>query len=104
MRRLIAASGLEWGHDILRHSFCSYCAQKLGAKEAARLSNHSEDVLHRDYREVVSDADAEAFWNLRLLLSIPHQPTRHCVAGAGVTIHEESVGKSCDTLKSNHSL
>jgi integrase len=71
MARVIKASGLKWGHDVLRHSFCSYGMQKFGAKETAKLSNHSEDVLYHDYREVVSNADAEAFWNLRFSPASP---------------------------------
>lgn len=53
-----------WPQDVLRHSFVSYSYAIHGAKHTAQEAGHSEDILHRKYRALVSKAEAERFWNL----------------------------------------
>lgn len=52
----------RWSPDILRHSFCSYALPIMGAAKVAEFAGHSEAVLFRHYRELVTKEDAERFW------------------------------------------
>jgi integrase len=61
-----AAAGLrEWPRDVLRHTAASYLVAELGARAAAELLGHSEGVLFRHYRELVTPEASRAFWSLR---------------------------------------
>lgn len=58
------AAGIPWGHDILRHSFCSYhLAHYQSPGKTALQAGHSEAVLARHYRELVTPATAAEFWS-----------------------------------------
>jgi hypothetical protein len=57
------AAGISWGHDILRHSFCSYhLARHHSPGKTAMEAGRSEAVLVRHYRELVTPAAAAEFW------------------------------------------
>ena len=62
MRKLVKLAGATWSHDVLRHSFCSYAMTKFGARAAAEMAGHSEQVLFAHYREIVSVESANEFW------------------------------------------
>jgi integrase len=58
------AAEVKWGHDIARHTFCSYSFPIFGAAKTASEAGHSETVLLKNYREIVRPADAKAFWEI----------------------------------------
>ena len=54
-----------WGQDILRHTSASYMITRdLSADAVALQLGNSPDILHRHYKNLVTDAEAEEFWNL----------------------------------------
>jgi len=55
-----------WPHDALRHSFASYHLAKHrdAARTALELGHGNQDMLFRNYRELVKPAQAEAYWNI----------------------------------------
>ena len=69
-RRLEAvrdAAGIEWAHDITRHSFASYhlAAHEDAAKTAHEMGHAgNSQMLWQHYRAVVRKAEAEKFWNI----------------------------------------
>jgi len=55
----------NWPQNAMRHSFCSYhLAMHQNAALTASEAGHSQDQLFRDYRELVTKADAEKFWGI----------------------------------------
>jgi len=66
--RVRTAAGVPWSHDVTRHSFVSYhlAAFDSAAKTSAE-AGHSEAVLFRHYRALVTSEDAGAFWAIRPL-------------------------------------
>jgi integrase len=67
-RRLYAlrkkAAPLTWSHDCLRHSFISYSLPIQGAAKTALEAGHSETILFKHYRELVTREQAEEFWRI----------------------------------------
>ena len=56
--------GRPWPHNALRHSFASYhLAYFKDAARTALEAGHSQAVLFRHYRELVTQEDAEAWWS-----------------------------------------
>jgi integrase len=55
-----------WPHDALRHSFASYhlAQHKDAAKTALELGHYNQDLLFRNYRELVKPAEAAKYWRL----------------------------------------
>jgi len=67
MKRACYAAGLsQWPQDVCRHSFASYhLARWKNANETAHELGHTTTaMLYRHYREVVTEQEAEAFWNI----------------------------------------
>ncbi|SVC96106.1 uncharacterized protein METZ01_LOCUS348960 [marine metagenome] len=69
-RRLEAlrqASGVPWGHDIMRHSFASYHLAYHGSPDrtAHELGHRDTQMLYRHYRQLVTREAAKAFWAIR---------------------------------------
>ena len=69
-RRLEAlrqASGVPWGHDIMRHSFASYHLAHHGSPDrtAHELDHRDTQMLYRHYRQLVTRESAEGFWAIR---------------------------------------
>lgn len=65
--RVRRAASVDWGHDILRHSFASYhiAAHSDAAKTAFELGHSGNaTMLYSHYRAVVSAADAQKFWSI----------------------------------------
>ena len=59
------AAGLTpWGRDCLRHSAASYWHAMKGEVVTARNLGHSEAMLHKHYRALVTPAQAKAFMEL----------------------------------------
>ena len=55
----------KWVHDMMRHSFCSYhVAQHRNTAMTALEAGHTEAILFKHYHELVSESDAEMFWNI----------------------------------------
>lgn len=66
VRRVIQLSKVDWPHNVARHSFVSYhLAQFRSAKDTALEAGHSEAMLFRHYRALVTPAAAAAFWSVR---------------------------------------
>lgn len=64
--RVRAAAGVPWSHDVTRHTFVSYhLAHFRSAAGTAMEAGHSESILFRHYREVVTPAAAADFWAIR---------------------------------------
>lgn len=63
IRAAIKLSGVDWPHNVTRHSFVSYHLGKFeSAAKTALEAGHSEQILFNHYREVVTREDAENFW------------------------------------------
>jgi hypothetical protein len=57
--------GLKGRDDTLRHTFVSmFVAKFRSIGEAALQSGNSERMIKKHYLNLVSEADAEAFWNI----------------------------------------
>lgn len=64
--RVRKAAGVPWSHDVTRHSFVSYhLAHFRSAAGTAMEAGHSEAILFRHYRELVTPAAAAEFWAIR---------------------------------------
>jgi integrase len=61
-----AAIGMKWKHNALRHSYASYRFAQIGdaGRVAGELGN-SAAVVHRHYRELVKQSDAEAWFAVK---------------------------------------
>lgn len=55
---------IRWHQDILRHSFVSYHCKIHGEAATAGEAGHSEAILFKHYKELVTRADAERFWSI----------------------------------------
>ena len=61
-------AGVEWGHDILRHTFGSmHLAAFRNAGDTAEQMGHgsSTTMLFKHYRRAVRQQDAEQFWEIK---------------------------------------
>jgi site-specific recombinase XerC len=56
---------IEWPQRALRHSYCSYALPIHGATRTALQCGHSEAVLMKCYRELVTREEAERYFALR---------------------------------------
>jgi integrase len=65
---------IKWPHDCLRHSFASYHLAKFKSSDrtAHELGHASSQMLFSHYRELVTPAQAEEFFNIR---PMPMKPT-----------------------------
>lgn len=66
IRGVVLKSGVDWPHNVTRHSFVSYHLGQFGsASKTAVEAGHSEAMLFRHYRALVTPSAAAAFWALR---------------------------------------
>jgi len=67
LRAVRAAIKLKWSSDCMRHSFASYLLAKTqnADKVSHELGHASTQMLFAHYRELVTPADAEDYFNLR---------------------------------------
>jgi integrase len=64
--RVRESAGVPWAHDVTRHSFVTYhLAHGRSASQTALEAGHTEVVLFRHYREVVTQEQADRFWAIR---------------------------------------
>lgn len=62
---LSAAAGVEWQHDLLRHSAASYLLALVGdAGKVANILGNSARILERRYKQIVTAENCRAFWAL----------------------------------------
>ena len=55
--------GIEWPHNVLRHSFISYRIAKIkNANEVALEAGNSPDIIFRHYRELATEEQADAWF------------------------------------------
>ena len=58
--------GIEWPHNVLRHSFISYRIAKVkNANEVALEAGNSPDIIFRHYRELATEDQADAWFAIR---------------------------------------
>jgi len=56
---------LEWRHNALRHSFCSYrLAEVKSTAQVALEAGNSPHIIFKHYRELVTEADAKRWFSL----------------------------------------
>jgi hypothetical protein len=59
------ATGIVWRHNATRHSFASYHLAKFQrAGKTAMESGNTEAVLYVNYRELVTEEQAEAYFSI----------------------------------------
>ncbi|MFM8880166.1 MAG: tyrosine recombinase XerC [Verrucomicrobiota bacterium] len=59
------ALGIPWVRNGLRHSWCSYrLAQTKNAAQTAHEAGNSPQILHRHYNELVTEAEATAWFSV----------------------------------------
>ena len=61
LKSLVRLSGVVLPRNGLRHSFCSYSLELLGADATARAANNSPTMLYKHYVSQVTAADAKEF-------------------------------------------
>ena len=66
MKRFRTRAGVAYSQNAMRHCFATYHMSKHGdsAKTAAMLSHSSASMLYETYYDVVSNEQAEEFWNI----------------------------------------
>ena len=57
-------AGITWKQNVLRHSFCSHGVALRGLEWTADQADHDIQILRRNYREVVSRQEAEAYFRI----------------------------------------
>jgi hypothetical protein len=57
----VEKAGIEWLHNCLRHSFYSHAVALHGFTWTSLQADHSERMLRDQYREVVTEFEAEAY-------------------------------------------
>jgi integrase len=66
VREKLALAKVEWSHNVTRHSFVSYhLAAFNNAGRTALEAGHSETMLFKHYRALVTPAAAKEFWEIR---------------------------------------
>ena len=64
-RRFYAASGIDWPHNVTRHSFVSYhLALNQNAGKTALEAGHTEQMLFSNYRELVTPESAKEYFSI----------------------------------------
>ena len=59
--------GIDWPHNVLRHSFISYRIAKIkNANEVALEAGNSPDIIFRHYRELATEEQADAWFAIVL--------------------------------------
>lgn len=65
IRKVIAGAGVKWRHNVTRHSFVSYHLARFGSSaKTAMEAGHSEAMLFRHYRALVTPAQGEVYWQI----------------------------------------
>ena len=59
-----AANIQSWPHDVLRHTAASHLVALHGARIAAETLGHSETMLFKHYRELVTSQETARFWSI----------------------------------------
>jgi len=63
---LLEVAGIEdWPANGLRHSFASYHLAMFDIDKTAKVMGNSVGVIHNHYKALVTQGEAEKFWNLR---------------------------------------
>lgn len=63
--RIARELGFGWPSNVTRHSFCSYHLARFGnAARTALEAGHTEAMLFKHYREIVTRQAAEEFFNI----------------------------------------
>ncbi len=69
VRNLAKAAGVVWKHNSLRHSYISYrVAEVQNVAQVALEAGNSPEVIHSNYRELVSPEDAQAYFSVSSLV------------------------------------
>jgi len=65
--KAVKAAGLNWAHDIMRHSYASYHLTQFESadKTALEMGHRDTQMLFRHYRELVKYEDSKQYWDIR---------------------------------------
>jgi site-specific recombinase XerC len=63
-KKSVRHKGAPWSHNCLRHSFVSYSLPIHGVAETARHAGNSEQKVHSNYKALVNEDQAKAFWRI----------------------------------------
>lgn len=78
VRQKIRLSGVEWKHNVTRHSFVSNHYAAFGdAKKTAREAGHTEEILFTNYRALRTEDQGKAYFAIfpkPLPSSLQNQP------------------------------
>jgi hypothetical protein len=65
IKRSWQESGVKWKHNALRHPFISYRVAKIkNVNEVAMEAGNSPDMIFKDYRELVTEKEADAWFGV----------------------------------------
>lgn len=65
VRGIIRLSKVDWQHNVTRHSFCSYHLARFdNAAKTALEAGHTEQMLFKHYRALVTPAAAVEYWSI----------------------------------------
>ena len=72
-RAVRSAAGVDWGHDVTRHTFCSYRLASIeDAAKVAYEAGHDQQILFGKYRSIrtvngqlITKDYAAGFWAIR---------------------------------------
>lgn len=65
VREVIRLSKVDWPHNVARHSFVSYhVAQFQNAGKTALEAGHTEEMVFKHYRALVTPAAAAEYWGI----------------------------------------
>lgn len=72
---LIAATGIDWTPDVLRHSYASYEYERTNdaSATAANLGHTSTEMLFRHYRGLVPPGSGETYFSIRPGTRLAHK-------------------------------
>jgi hypothetical protein len=88
-----------WPRNALRHSFISYAlAIDHDENRIALESGNTPDVIHTNYRALVTREEAEKFWNIRPLVNTPPKGTKN--SGMSKPIKSKKTEATSPTAKS----
>ena len=67
LKAIREAARVNWGQDIMRHTFASYHLAYHGSPDrtAHELGHRDTNMLFRHYRQLVTKEDAEKFWAIK---------------------------------------
>jgi UDP-2,3-diacylglucosamine pyrophosphatase LpxH len=83
-----------WPRNALRHSFISHAlAIDHNENRIALESGDTPDVIHTNYRTLVTREEAEKLWNIRTLVNTPTNGTKNFGVSKPIKSKKTETGK-----------